>query len=146
MTSAARRELAVAVVVLAVVLGATYAMTRVFLDPAWVRPTVAAAALSVVTAAGARRVSEVGAPGSNANIWSPNKHMLDFPEKPAQRCSRPPRPQVQEQLQGQLAAAAAREEALRNEVAAWEEDSTKPTQGGFYSLLVNRTNTTNLLN
>lgn len=55
MTSAARRELAVAVVVLAVVLGATYAMTRVFLDPAWVRPTVAAAALSVVTAAGARR-------------------------------------------------------------------------------------------
>ena len=51
MTSAARRELAVAVVVLAVVLGATYAMTRVFLDPAWVRPTVAAAALSVVTTA-----------------------------------------------------------------------------------------------
>lgn len=55
-TATARRELVVAVVVLLVVLGAAYAMTRVFLAPAWVRPTVAAAGLSVVTAASARRI------------------------------------------------------------------------------------------
>ncbi len=55
MTSTARRELAVAVLVLLAVLGASYALTRVFLEPTWVRPTVAAATLAVVTAAGARR-------------------------------------------------------------------------------------------
>ncbi len=55
MTSTARRELTVAVLVLLAVLGASYTLTRVFLEPTWVRPTVAAATLAVVTAAGARR-------------------------------------------------------------------------------------------
>ncbi len=66
-TATARRELAVALVVLLVVLGAAYAMTRVFLAPAWVRPTVAAAGLSIVTAAGARRI---GLPALGALLLS----------------------------------------------------------------------------
>ena len=67
MTSTARRELVVAVVVLLVVVGASAAMSRVFLDPAWVRPTVAAAVLAVVTAAGARRA---GLPAAGALLLS----------------------------------------------------------------------------
>lgn len=53
---AARRELVVAAVVTTVVLCALVAMSRVFVDGAWIRPTVAAVLLATVTAAAARRI------------------------------------------------------------------------------------------
>lgn len=56
MTSSARRELVVAVVVGLVVLGALDAMHRVFLDDAWFRPSLVALGLSLGTAAAARRI------------------------------------------------------------------------------------------